>query len=235
MSQTDGTPHAPRRLVRGSLIVSCQPSDISPLRGPDFAGALARAAALGGAGAVRADGPDDVAAARRGIAIPLVGIWTRVTAGFPVYITPDFAAAQALATAGADVIAIDATSRPRSGGESPGRLIGRIHDELGLLVEADIDSVEEARTAASSGADCIGSSVTGYVGRPSMRGPDIDLVRRLVDAVDRPVIAQRHYWTTEDVRDALAAGAYAVVVGSAIVDPVRLTRHFVEAMMAWRS
>jgi N-acylglucosamine-6-phosphate 2-epimerase len=90
--------------------------------------------------------------------------------------------------------------------------------------------VEEARLAASFGADFIGSSVTGYVGMTGRREPDIDLVRRLVDAVDRPVIAQRHFWTVDHVRAAFDAGAHAVVVGSAIIDPVQLTRHFVEAI-----
>jgi N-acylglucosamine-6-phosphate 2-epimerase len=235
MSEPDGggdramTERQPRLAPR-SLIVSCQPSDLSPLRGPQFAAALARAAELGGAAAVRADGPADVAAVRHAVSIPVVGIWTVVSDGYPVYITPDFGAARALATAGADIIAIDATGRPRAGGESAGRLIARIRDDLGLLVEADVDAVEEARLAASCGADFIGSSVTGYVRTTGRREPDIDLVRRLVDAVDRPVIAQRRLWTIEHVRAALDSGAHAVVVGSAITDPVQLTRHFVEAI-----
>ena len=216
--------------LRRALIVSCQKSDESPLKGPGFAAAIARAAEIGGAGAVRADGPEDVAAIRRAVTLPVVAIRTAVTDGYPVYITPDFDSARALAAAGADVIALDGTGRPRVGGESVGRLIGRVHDELGLLVEADVDSVDEAIAAWAMGADLIGTSVTGYVGNPARREPDIGLVRRLSEALDRPIVAQRHYWTVEQVRAAFEAGAHAVVVGSAITDPVQLTRHFVEGM-----
>jgi N-acylglucosamine-6-phosphate 2-epimerase len=212
-----------------ALIVSCQPSTENPLSGPAFAAAIARAAEIGGARAVRADGPDDVAAVRRAVRIPVVAIRTVVTDGFPVSITPDLASARALTDAGADLIAIDGTARARAGGASVVELIARIH-ELGVPVEADVDSVEDAIAAAALGADLIGTSITGYAGGVPRREPDIELVRRLAITVDRPVVAQRHYATIEHVRAAFEAGARAVVVGSAIADPVYLTRRFVEGI-----
>ena len=216
--------------LRGGLIVSCQPSAESPLAGPGFAAAIARAAEIGGAAAIRADGPDDVAAVRRAVSIPVFGIWTVVTDGFPVSITPDLAAAFALADAGADVIAIDGTARPRGGGLSVGDLITRIHDELGLPVEADVDSVAAGESVAALGADLVGTSITGYVGAVASQEPDIDLVRRLATVTERPIVAQRYYQTVDQAGAAFAAGAHAVVVGSAITDPVHLTRMFVRGI-----
>jgi N-acylglucosamine-6-phosphate 2-epimerase len=223
----------PSRLIaplRGAIIVSCQPSAESPLAGPTFAAALARAAEIGGAGAVRVDGPDDVAAVRQAVGIPIVAIWTRPTEGYPVYITPDLDAARALARAGADIIAIDGTSRPRSGGQGVAGLIEAIHGELGLPVEADVDTEADGVAAAAVGADLLGTSVTGYIRDVGEPRPDLELVRRLARSTDRPIVAQRHYQTVDQVGAALDAGAHAVVVGSAITDPVFLTRRFVEGL-----
>ena len=77
--------------IRGGLIVSCQARPGNPLRGPEHMAAMAAAAELGGAVAIRADGPDDIAAIKRRIHIPVIGIYkTEPSPEFP-YITPDFA------------------------------------------------------------------------------------------------------------------------------------------------
>ena len=60
-------------------------------------------------------------------------------------------------------------------------------------------------------------------------GPDLDLVARLVAAVDCPVIAEGRLVTPQDARAALDAGAYAVVVGTAITNPAAITGRFAEA------
>ncbi len=204
------------------------------MRGPSYSAGFARAAEMGGARAVRVDGPEDVAAVKSAVTIPVIAIWTVVTPGCDVYITPHFEAARLLAVAGADVIAIDGTGRSRPGGGTVRELIERIHTDLGLPVEADVASLEDATAASDMGADLIGSSITGYVEKTQPREPDIGFVQRLSVAVARPVIAQRHYWTVEHVRGAFDAGAHAVVVGSAITDPVQLTRRFVEGVASER-
>jgi N-acylglucosamine-6-phosphate 2-epimerase len=43
-----------------------------------------------------------------------------------------------------------------------------------------------------------------------------------------PVVAEGRYRTPAQVREALRAGAFAVVVGRAITDPLMLTKVFVE-------
>ena len=48
------------RQLHGGLVVSCQASPGDPLHGPVFMAAMARAAVLGGAVGIRANGPADI-------------------------------------------------------------------------------------------------------------------------------------------------------------------------------
>jgi N-acylglucosamine-6-phosphate 2-epimerase len=47
-----------------------------------------------------------------------------------------------------------------------------------------------------------------------------------------PVLAEGRYGSAEDVRAAFDAGAFAVVVGTAITDPTELTRRLAAATPA---
>ena len=102
-----------RRLPKAGLIVSCQARDDNPLRGPEFMRAMALAAVQAGGLGIRAEGVADIAAIRAAVTVPIIGLIKRADPGWDIYITPDFAAAEAVSAAGADVIAIDATNRPR--------------------------------------------------------------------------------------------------------------------------
>lgn len=220
----------PFPLPRG-LIVSCQARADNPLHGSVFMAAMARAAEAGGAVGLRANGAEDVAAIRAVTRLPIVGIVKRWEKAFPVYITPDFASAAAVAAAGADLIAIDATSRPRNGEPLP-ELIGRIRGELRRPVFADVATLEEGEAAAALGADCVATTLSGYTDETaaSKSGPDLDLVRALASRLKVPVIAEGRYDTPELAAAALKAGAHAVVVGTAITNPREITRRFAAAV-----
>jgi N-acylglucosamine-6-phosphate 2-epimerase len=115
---------------------------------------MAQAAINQGAVGVRIDTPDHIKAVRQqSPTAPIIGLWKQQLPGFEVYITPQFHHAEAIASAGADIIAIDATLRDRPEGETVDTLIARIHDELGKLVMADVDTIESAIAAAAAGAD----------------------------------------------------------------------------------
>ncbi|MBC7635174.1 MAG: putative N-acetylmannosamine-6-phosphate 2-epimerase [Acetobacteraceae bacterium] len=219
------------RLPKCGLIVSCQAHDDNPLRGPHFMVAMAQAAVQAGAGGIRAEGVADIAAIRAAIRVPIIGLIKRQDPGFDVYITPDFAAAKAVADAGADVIAIDATGRPRQG-EPLATLIRRIHAELGKPVMADIATLAEAIRAEAEGCDYIGSTMAGYTHETVHRreGPDLELLGELVAHCHRPVIAEGRYDTPTLAAKALAMGAHAVVVGTAVTNPREIARRFVAAM-----
>jgi N-acylglucosamine-6-phosphate 2-epimerase len=214
-------------LRQNSLIVSCQARPDNPLHGPMFMAAMALAAEQGGAGGLRAQGAEDVAAIRAVSKLPLIGLRKREDPGFPVYITPDFAAAQEVAAS--DIIAIDATGRPRNGELVPA-LIRRIHDELGCQVLADCATAEEALAAEAAGADAIATTLSGYTDdSPRQPGPDFHLLQTVVARCRVPVIAEGRFDTPALVARAFALGAFAVVVGTAITNPREITRRFVQA------
>lgn len=228
---TSGVAPSTRALRRG-LIVSCQAADDSPLHAPATMALFAQAAAVGGAVAIRANGPADVRAIRRVLDLPIIGLWKRPIRGYAVYITPRASDAGAVARAGADLVAIDATLRARPGGRTAGELIRWIDAEVGAPVVADVDSVEAGRAADLAGASFVATTLSGYTGGRTERvptGPDLELVRALADACACPVIAEGRYRTADEVAAAFAAGAYAVCVGAAITDPIELTRRLAAA------
>jgi N-acylglucosamine-6-phosphate 2-epimerase len=221
--------------LRGRLIVSCQALPEEPLHGPIFMAAMAKAAALGGAGGIRANGETDIAAIRQVVTLPILGIRKRKVSGTEIYITPEFADAQAVVRAGADLVALDGTIRPRPLSEpSLPQLIARIHDELRVPVMADCSCMADAEASAVAGADLLATTLSGYTdhGRPPCEGPDLDLIHALAERFSLPIIAEGRFYRPEQVAEAFARGAFAVVVGSAITRPHEITRRFVEAIPA---
>lgn len=220
--------------LHGGLIVSCQALPDEPLYGAEIMARLAIAAKAGGAVGIRANTPPDVAAIRAAVPdLPLIGLWKVVVLGFEdVYITPRVQDAAAVASAGADIIALDATLRPHPEGKSAADLIRAIKAATGKLVMADIDTEAAALAAVEAGADVISTTLSGYTpDSPALQGPDLNLVRRLAARnLPVPVIAEGRIATPEEARAALDAGAYAVVVGGAITRPQQIARRFAQAL-----
>lgn len=218
-------------LLRG-LIVSCQAYEGEPMFGAHIMAAMAKAAEEGGAVAIRANSPPDIAAIRAVTHLPIIGLYKLYTPGSDVYITPTRESAAAIARAGCDVLAIDATPRPRASGEMLAQLVAFIRDELRKPVMADCSCLEDAQMAESLGIEYIGTTMAGYTahGRPITNGPDLDFVRELAAAVHTPIIAEGRFHLPEQVAQALALGAHAVCIGGAITRPQDITRRFVRAI-----
>jgi N-acylglucosamine-6-phosphate 2-epimerase len=199
------------------LVISCQAPVDSPLHEPRVIAAMALASVNQGAVGVRIDTPAHVEAVRQRVSGPIIGLWKQVIPGFEVYITPQFEAAQAIAQAGADVIAIDATLRDRPGGETVAELIQRIHTELGKPVMADVDSLEAAIAAVNTGADVVGTTLYGYTAQTQhLTPPGFDLLEQLVKRLNVPVICEGGIASAEMAKRAIELGAFSVVVGTAI-------------------
>jgi len=209
------------------LIVSCQAPADSPLRQTSHMLAVARAALMGGAAGLRAEGIEDVRA-MAALGRPLIGLGKREEAGSPVYITPSVADVRALCAAGASIVAADVTGRRRHRGEHSRTLVEAGH-ACGALFMADVDSLEAGEEAVAAGADLVSSTLSGYTGDTPAEAPDIALVAALVRRLPIPVFAEGRYRTPEQVEKAFAAGAYCVVVGGAITDPIQITRRFAAA------
>ncbi|MFC0626984.1 N-acetylmannosamine-6-phosphate 2-epimerase [Kribbella deserti] len=216
-------------LAPGNLVVSCQAQPGNPLADPAAMALMARAAAAGGAGGIRANGPRDIVAIRSVTDLPIIGIHKR---GDPagVFITPTLDDAAAIVRAGADLVAVDGTRRPRPDSRTLAEQIRGIHEELGVGVIADVDDLRAGLAAREAGADLVATTLSGYTGGEVPGGPDLDLVRLLAGKVDCPVIAEGRIRTPDHVRAACEAGAYAVVVGYAITNPMDITARMVQAI-----
>jgi N-acylglucosamine-6-phosphate 2-epimerase len=216
--------------VENQLIVSCQALSDEALFGSEIMAKMAISVARGGAKAIRANTPADVKAIREAVELPLIGLYKEVLAGYDVIITPTWKHALAIAEAGADIIALDCTSRPHPEGDIK-ELIARIHEQTECLVMADISTCEEGLAAAEAGADMLSTTLSGYTPYSlQQKGPDLELVAQLAASSPVPVIAEGRYHTPQQVRQALLNGAVSVVVGGAITRPRQITEFFIEAI-----
>lgn len=216
--------------LRGKLIVSCQSPLGSPLNEPDIISAMALTAEQQGAAGVRLNYSANIQAARQRISIPIIGIEKVVTDGFDVYITPTFGIAELLAQSGSDIIALDATRRPRPQGETIDALIPQIRKQLQRPVMADISNFEEGLFAADCGADIVATTLCGYTAESKhIPLPALNLLESLAGKLAVPVICEGGVASPEDLRRAFDAGAFAVVVGTAITGITQLVQQFVRA------
>ena len=214
--------------IERGLIVSCQPVPGGPTDTAEFVTGFARAAVNAGAKALRIESIAYVKAVRSAVKVPIIGIVKRDLDDSPVRITPFVADAEALVDAGADVVAFDATDRVRPA--SIETLVTAVKAR-GRLTMADCSSLDDARSALAAGVDFIGTTLSGYVGGPEPVDPDIGLISAM-RALTPYVIAEGRIRTTEQAAAAAKAGAFAVVVGSAITRTEHVTSWFRDAVAA---
>ena len=211
------------------LIVSCQARFDNPLYGSNYMSAMAVCAVEGGAKGIRANGPQDIKTIRGKVDVPIIGINKIFSQNSDIYITPSKEAALEVARAGASIIGVDATNRPRIF-EPLGEIISYIKNELKCFVLADVSNLNEALNAEMLGADYIATTLSGYTVnnlKPN-NDPDLELVRKLVIKCKRPIIAEGRFENPGQVLSAFKHGAAAVVVGTAITNPREITRKFVD-------
>ncbi len=216
------------RRFASSLIVSCQPVPGGPLDQPDSVVGFALAALASGARGLRIEGIDNLRAVRAATDAPIIGLIKRDLDTSPIRITPFAADVEALADAGADIIAFDATDRVRP--VEAAALCALVHAR-GKLAMADISTLAEAKAAIAFGADIVGTTMSGYTGGPEPTEPDFALLAAAV-ALGHPVIAEGRIRAPEQAAEAIRLGAHGVVVGSAITRPEHITSWFADAIEA---
>ena len=215
--------------LKGHLVVSCQAYVGEPMRHPETMAQMAVAAELGGAAAIRCQGLADIGAIKGQVEVPVIGLWKEGHEG--VYITPTLRHARACINAGADIVAIDATSRPRPDGLSLNETVNALKSD-GSLVMADCGSIADARSAAEAGCDILSTTLAGYTGeREKTPGPDFELLGEMVtEFPTTPVICEGRIHTPQQARQVMEAGAWSAVVGTAITHPTSITTWFREAI-----
>ena len=190
--------------------------------------AQACVAEIGGAAAIRCQGLSDISAIKGRVDVPVIGLWKEGHEG--VYITPSLRHARACVMAGSDIVALDATGRPRLDGLSFAETVAALRED-GTLVMADCGSFEDAQRAVDAGVDIVSTTLAGYTDRVKTDGPDLELLREVVAAFpDVPVICEGRVHTPEQAAAAIEAGAFAVIVGTAITHPTSITTWFKAAV-----
>ena len=198
--------------IKGKLIISCQALPGEPLYDPErtLMPYMARAAREAGSPMIRANTVRDVVGIKRETGLPVIGLIKQVYEGYDGYITPTMREVDALAEAGADIIAVDCTDRKRGDGLSPWEYIGTIKEKYpDQILMADISDYQEGIQAWKSG---------------------IDLVRRLSEELPIPVIGEGRVHTPEEAVKMLDMGAWAVIVGGAITRPLEIAGRFMKAV-----
>lgn len=215
------------KTLDGGIVVSCQPVPHGPMDQPNIIAAMAAAAIAGGAIAVRVEGVENTIAVRRLVNEPVIAITKRDLVSTQVRITPSVEDVKALAKAGADVIAYDGTDRPRT--DQREDILAAILQQ-DVIAMADCASVEDAQHAINSGAQIVGTTLSGYVGTNSAStdAPDLSLVRSFA-TLGTFVMAEGRFNTPELAALALEHGANAVTVGSALTRLEVATNWFVDA------
>lgn len=217
------------QLLLGKLIVSVQAPDGHPMRDTHTLTHMAAACVAGGAPAIRCGGYGGLADIRsigQAVSVPVLGLTKEGDTG--VYITPTVASARAVAQAGAAVVCVDATFRDRPDGAAFADQVAAVHEE-GALIMADCATPQEALAAHRDGADLVSTTLAGYTEhREKTPGPDLECVReaRGLLGPDAFLIGEGRYHAPEHLREGIAAGANAIIVGTAITDPAWITGHF---------
>lgn len=218
--------------LKGTLIVSCQAYPGEPLRHPETMAQMARACELGGAGAIRCQGLADIAAIKGRVEVPVIGLWKEGHEG--VYITPTLRHALACVNAGCDVVAIDATDRPRPDGSTFEQIVAGLRERTDALVMADCSSIEDIRRGVAAGCDLVSTTLShpgAAIDCTMADGPDLPLLRQAcAEFPGFPVVCEGRVHSPADAKAALDAGAWAVVVGTAITHPTSITSWFAAAM-----
>lgn len=215
------------RLAR-SLIVSCQAPPDDPFCDPESMARFARAAVAGGAAGIRANGVEDVGAIRASVEAPIIGIEKALAADGEILITGSVEAAERLVAAGADLIALDCTARGRHFGAY--ERLARIR-ALGVPVMADVATLEEALAAEAAGADLVASTMRGYTAETRhLRAFDAAFVSQWASRLRTPLVVEGRLSAPEQAAAAIRAGAFAVVVGTAITRPQEIARRFAAAI-----
>lgn len=214
------------------IIISVQAMPNEPLYKEEVLTAMMKSVVNGGAKGLRLAGARDVKNAKKLFDIPIIGLTKPDklpdNCKEVVYITPTLKEVNELIEADADIIATDATQRPRPK-ESLDEIIKYIkqHNKLAM---ADISTFEEGAKARELGFDIISTTLSGYTqnSRQDIIGPDFELLEQLTKELDCPVILEGRIWEPKEVDKAFELGAHSVVIGSAVTRPQLITKRFCE-------
>ncbi len=224
--------------LKDGLIVSCQVKKDDPFYMEGIIGAMAKAAAWGGAAAIRANSPQQIREVKESCDLPVIGLWKIDSPNSDVFITPSMEAVDAIIEAGSDIVAVDTTDRLNADGEKAYTIIKKIQNKYpDKLIFADIRNADEAEKAAALGAHFVAPTLYRFGSNPkSTDNPDFEEFAEIVRRCEGKAypIMEGKIKTPEEAMQSLYLGAHAVVVGSAITRPHITTLGFTVKMNKYK-
>lgn len=218
--------------LKGGLVVSCQALNTEPLFDPYIMSKMAYAASEGGACGIRANTVVDIHEIKKLVTLPIIGIIKKEYPDSEVYITPTEKEVDELIAEGVEIIAVDATKRPRPKGESFTNFFKKIRAKYpNQLFMADTSCFEEGKLALELGCDLVGSTMAGYTSYTKGETlPALNLIHRYASELDAKVVAEGGIWYPEQLQEVYEQGAFTAVIGTAITRPRDITKRFVNAL-----
>lgn len=220
------------------LIVSCQTQPDDPIHTDDMVVKMAEAAKWAGAVGIRANSPEQIAAIKAKVNLPIIGLYKIWHDNTDVFITPTLEACKEVWEAGADIIAIDCTNQITAEGRPAYELLPKLKEAIPEApIFADVSNFEEAKRAMEMGADIVAPTLYGYTEETKhIEEPDLRefarMCRELGDKVS--IMMEGHIYTPEDAMKCIFLGADAVVVGSAITRPHLTAKRFVDLLSGYQ-
>ncbi|MBE0645194.1 MAG: N-acetylmannosamine-6-phosphate 2-epimerase [Bacteroidetes bacterium] len=219
--------------LHNGLVVSCHVDEEEKEAMPELLAYFVRAAERGGAVGIRIEGIENVRSIRPRTGLPIIGFTQGSYEDGSALITAGMNDVEALLEAGADIIAIDGTKRKRPDGSDGFLFFEQVRKRFKALLWADVATFREGIRAAESGADLVATTLAGYTPgtqTSDYHTPDFALIHELSKSLTIPVIAEGRIWNPEHAAEAIALGAHAVVVGSAITRPHIVAQMFTNAL-----
>jgi N-acylglucosamine-6-phosphate 2-epimerase len=233
-----------RQSLTNRLVVSVQAEGDEPLNTPDHLCALAETVMLSGVKTFRMAGAKNIAVFKaRHPQTTVIGLTKHATLSSDpwgeVYITPLLADVTALIQAGADVVAVDATQRPRPSGQPAMAWLTQLRAEFPHTpLWADVATVADATMALACQLDVVATTLCGYTletrDEAASGQPAFTLLSQIRSQWPRHegplLVCEGRLWEPWQVREAYERGADAVVVGSAITRPHHIVKRFLNAL-----
>jgi N-acylglucosamine-6-phosphate 2-epimerase len=217
--------------VYKGLIVSCQALKDEPLHSSFIMSRMARAAEESGAVGIRANSVVDIQAIKDTVKLPVIGLLKKVYPDSSVFITPTLKEVRQVCEAGAEVVAMDATVRPRPNNEDLMTIVTTIRKEYPkVLLMADTATLADVAYAEKLGFDFIGTTLYGYTEttlNKNIAKNDFEHLKAILKQTKLPVIAEGKIDKPEKARRVLELGCHSVVSGGAITRPQEITKSFI--------
>lgn len=213
-----------------SFIVSCQSEGNDPFNSPTSIALFAKAAEMGGAHGIRAEGETNIREILKLIKIPIIGL---IKSNFPdgtVRITGSMIDVQKILDTGCNIIAIDGTQRIREKKTGP-HFISDVKSKFRCMIMADISTISEALKCEDAGADYISTTLNGYTPgtyKDNNGKPNFKLIKEITSQIKIPAFAEGRISTLEQAKKLIELGVSGVIIGTFITRPRVITQTYVD-------